>query len=388
MVVAYFDCFSGISGDMVVGALIDLGFPLQELKAALDSLPLTNYKIESFKAQRHQLTGTRFHIHIFTPETVGRTFKDIRGMIEGSTLTHFVKEKSIQIFQCLAKAEAHVHQKAMDEVHFHEIGGIDSIIDIIGAVMGIHYLGVEEIISSPLPLGSGSVAGNHGTLPLPAPATVEILKNIPVYGSSFEGELVTPTGAAIVATMTDSFGPMPPMQIKSIGYGVGERECPEIPNMLRVIIGKKETPLLQEKVEVIETNIDDMNPEIYGYILDVLYDKGALDVLVIPVQMKKNRPGILLKVLALEKDKYTILRTIFEETTTLGIRCYSVERFKLARRTERIETPWGEVRVKVVVNADGKEEVLPEYEDCKKIAREKGIPLKRIYREIYKATKA
>jgi hypothetical protein len=385
MNIAYFDCFAGISGDMILGALIDLGFPISKLKDSLASLPLTNYKLAFFQEQRMEIKGTRFLIHIDTPETTSRTFKDIRSMIEVSKLNSLVKEKSIQIFQCLAKSEAHIHQKNIEEVHFHEIGSTDSIIDIIGSVLGIQYFGIEEIISSPLALGSGFVKCKHGTLPLPAPATVEILKDIPVYGSGIEGELVTPTGAATIATMANSFGPLPPLRIKKVGYGVGEKKRPEIPNMLRIILGGKEKPLQQEKVTIIETNIDDMNPELYEHIMDILYDQGALDVFINPVQMKKNRPGVLLKVIALEKDKANLIRTMFQETTTLGIRCYTVERFKLSRRIEKIETPWGEVRIKKVERPDGREEASPEYEDCKRIAREKNIPLKRIYYEIFKA---
>jgi len=387
MLVAYFDCFSGISGDMILGALLDLGFPYSELRAGLESLPLNNYTTEAYLEKRMNLKGTRFQVHLSTTEASARTFKDIKALIEGSKINAFVKEKSIQIFQCLAKAEAHIHLKDIDEVHFHEVGATDSIIDIVGSVLGIQSLGIEEIICSPLPLGSGFVKCQHGSLPLPSPATVEILKDVPVYGSGSKGELVTPTGAAIIATMGNSFGPMPLLKIKKGGYGVGEKKLPDIPNMLRIILGWKETQLFQERVVEIQTNIDDMNPELYEYIMDLLFKKGALDVLINPVQMKKNRPGVLLKVIAFEKDKENLIRTIFQETTTLGIRCNTVERFQLPRKTKKIKTPWGEVRIKMVVSTDGKKEVSPEYEDCKRIAQEKNIPLRRVYREIYKSTK-
>ena len=385
MLVAYFDCFAGISGDMILGALIDLGFPHSELQAGLNALPMDHYSTEAFSEKRMSLKGTRFRVHMPKPDAIRRTLKDIRNLINDSRLDVFVKEKSIEIFQSLARAEAHLHEQNIEEIHFHEVGSTDSIIDIVGSVLGIQYLGIEEIISSPLPLGSGLVQCDHGTLPVPAPATVELLQGIPVYGSGAEGELVTPTGAAILATMADSFGSLPPFRIKNIGYGVGTKERPELPNMLRIMLGWKESRFFREQVLVIESNIDDMNPELYEYLMEVLYTNGALDVLITPTQMKKNRPGVLLKVIAMEKDKTKLINSIFRESTTLGVRCYGVERFTLSRKSKIIDTPWGKVSIKVATNAEGKEEASPEYEDCKRIAREKGIPLKEVYREVHKA---
>jgi len=387
MAVAYFDCFSGISGDMILGAFVDLGFPVSVLNAALETLHLGHYEIETLKEERHHLMGTRFRGNVPDPHDRSRSHKVIKSLLEEATLADFVKRRSIVIFDCLAKAEALIHNEEVEKVHFHEVGGIDSIVDIVGSVTAAHYFGIDHIVCSPLPLGSGSVTCRHGTLPVPAPATVEILKDVPVYGSEIPGELVTPTGAAIITTLAEGFGPLQSMRIKKIGYGVGEKDRAEMPNMLRILLGEKVAPIMQEEVEVIETNIDDMNPEIYEYLFDVLFERGALDVLVVPIHMKKNRPGILLKVLALEKDKSTILKTLFEETSTLGIRCYTVERFALRRRIEEVETPWGRVRMKIAVNVNGEEEASPEYEDCRRIAQEHKMPLKKVYRELLKIAK-
>jgi len=385
MLIAYFDCFAGISGDMILGALIDLGFPHAELQAGLNALPLDHYVTEAFSEKRMNLKGTRVRVHIPKGDPTRRNFQHINKLINDSTLDPLVKEKSIRIFQRLARAEAHLHEKRIEEIHFHEVGSTDAIIDVVGSVLGIQYLGIEAIISSPLPMGSGVVQCTHGTLPVPAPATVEILRGIPVYGSGAEGELVTPTGAAILATLAESFGALPLLHIKKIGYGVGARERPDFPNLLRIMLGWKENRLLQEQVLVIESNIDDMNPQLYEYLMEVLYRNGALDVLVTPTQMKKNRPGVLLKVVAMEEDKIKLINSIFQESTTLGVRCYTAERFKLSRKSKTIDTPWGRVRIKVTANAEGKEEASPEYEDCKRIAREKGIPLKEVYRGVNKA---
>jgi pyridinium-3,5-bisthiocarboxylic acid mononucleotide nickel chelatase len=376
--IAYFDCFSGISGDMILGAFLDLGFPLSELTASLASLKIQKYTLEALPEKRMNLKGTRLRINVKQPEKDKKTFKEIRTMIEGSKINKDVKKKSIDIFFCLAKAEAFIHRKRIDQVHFHEIGAADSIIDIVGSVFGIHYFNIKEIVSSPLPLGNGFIQCGHGTLPLPAPATLEILKNIPVYGIGKPVETVTPTGAAIIATLAQSFGSLPPITIEKVGYGAGKRKDNEVPNLLRVILGRKEKKVSREQVVVIETNIDNMNPEIYEYLMEVLLKKGALDVALTPVQMKKNRPGILLKVIARENDKTELIETIFNETTTLGVRVNTVDRYTLSRETNAVETPWGNVRVKIIEEPDGRIVTSPEFEDCKRIARAKNIPLKQI----------
>ena len=382
--IAYFDCFSGISGDMILGAFLDLGFPLSELTASLASLKIPKYTLEALPEKRMNLKGTRLRINVKQPGKDEKTFKEIRTMIEGSKINKDVKEKSIDIFSCLAKAEAFIHRKRIDQVHFHEIGAADSIIDIVGSVLGIQYFNIKEIVSSPLPLGNGFIQCGHGTLPLPAPATLEILKNIPVYGIGKLVETVTPTGAAIIATLAQTFGPLPPITIEKVGYGVGERKDNEVPNLLRVILGRKEKRVSWEQVVVIETNIDNMNPEIYEYLIEVLLKKGALDVALIPVQMKKNRPGILLKVIARESDKTELIENIFNETTSLGVRVHTVERYTLSRKMKVVETPWGKVRIKIIEEPDGRIVTSPEFEDCKRIARAKNIPLKQILFKISK----
>jgi len=386
--IAYFDCFSGISGDMILGAFLDLGFPLSELTASLAFLKIPKHTLRAQPEKRMNLKGIRLLINVKQPGKDEKTFKEIRTVIEGSKLNKDVKEKSIEIFSCLAKAEAFIHRKRIDHVHFHEIGAADSIIDIVGSVLVIHYFNIREIVSSPLPLGNGFIQCGHGTLPLPAPATLEILKTIPVYGIGKPIETVTPTGAAIIATLAQSFGSLPPVTIEKVGYGVGERKDNEVPNLLRVILGRKEKRVFWEQVVVIETNIDNMNPEIYEYLMEVLFKRGALDVALIPVQMKKNRPGILLKVIARENDKIELIETIFNETTTLGVRVNTVDRYTLSRKTNVVETPWGKVRIKIIEEPDGRIVTSPEFEDCKKIARAKNIPLKQILLTISKIIKS
>ncbi|WAC07267.1 MAG: nickel pincer cofactor biosynthesis protein LarC [Thermodesulfobacteriota bacterium] len=385
--IAYFDCFSGISGDMILGAFLDLGFPLSELTASLAFLKIPKHTLRAQPEKRMNLKGIRLLINVKQPGKDEKTFKEIRTMIEGSKINKDVKQKSIEIFSCLAKAEAFIHRKRIDQVHFHEIGAVDSIIDIVGAVLGIHYFNIKEIVSSPLPLGNGFIQCGHGTLPLPAPATLEILKTIPVYGIGKPVETVTPTGAAIIATLAQSFGPLPPITIEKVGYGAGKRKDTEVPNLLRVILGREEKKFSWEQVVVIETNIDNMNPEIYEYLMEVLFEKGALDVSLISVQMKKNRPGILLKVIAKENNKTELVETIFNETTTLGVRVNTVDRYTLLRKTNAVETPWGKIRIKIIKEPDGRIVTSPEFEDCKRIARAKNIPLKQILLTISKIIK-
>lgn len=382
MRVAYFDCFSGISGDMILGALLDAGLSLKTLEDTLQCLPVSNYRISVTTEARHGVRGTRFVVQLERQESEERSYRDVTELISAAALPPAVKTKSIAVFHCLAHAEAHIHQKSIDEVHFHELGAVDSLIDIVGAVAGIHALGVEELIASPLPLGSGFVQCRHGTLPVPAPATVEILRDVPVYGGTLPGELVTPTGAALLRTLARDFGSLPAMRIKTVGYGVGAQDRIEAPNLLRLIMGERDHALLRETLEVIETVIDDMNPQWYDYLMELLYAQGALDVILLPVQMKKNRPGTLLKVLAQKADKEGLLQVLFRETSTIGIRSYPVERVKLPRRVETLATPWGEVRVKVIERPDGLVDTVPEYEDCKRIAREHHLPLKQVYREL------
>ncbi|MBI3755783.1 MAG: nickel pincer cofactor biosynthesis protein LarC [Deltaproteobacteria bacterium] len=381
MKIAYFDCFSGISGDMVLGALIDSGLDVKTLQGELNKLPVKGFSISASREARHHISGTRFKVK-FKESRHHRTFSDIKNLINKSKLSAKVKELSAAIFLNLAKAEAKVHGCRVDNVHFHEVGAVDSIVDIVGTAVGIEQLGIEKLYSSPLPLGSGWVETSHGRMPAPAPATLELLKGVPVAPSSVASELTTPTGAAIIKTLAQDFGDMPRMKIGSIGYGIGDKDFKEIPNMLRLVIGQGSgekvranghSPLL-----MIETNIDDMNPQIYEYLMARLFKKGAIEVFLIPIQMKKNRPAVLLKALCSENKKGAIMDVIFEETTTIGIRAYEVDRCCLERSMKEVSTSYGKVGVKIS-ERDGKPvNIRPEYEDCKKIAEKKTVPLKQV----------
>jgi len=386
MKIAYFECLSGISGDMVVGALLDAGLKLEELERELKKLNLSGYHLKAKKVSKNGIKATQFKVEI-EEGVVERRFKDIVNLLEKSTLVKSIKEQVGQIFFQLAQAESILHQKDIEEIHFHEVGGLDSIIDITSAVIGIKKLGIEEIYSSALPLGKGFTECAHGIIPIPAPATLELLKNIPTYDGKMESEMVTPTGAAIISTLAKSFGERPLMSIGAIGYGAGEREF-LIPNLLGINIGEKLEKekninhlYLQDRVVLIETNLDDMNPEFYDYIMERLFSVKALEVFLTPLQMKKNRPGYQLNILCNEEDLQRALEVIFTETSTLGVRIGEVKRIKLERKVYNIETKFGKIRVKVGQIEKEVKNVAPEYEDCKKIAKECQIPLKMVYEE-------
>jgi uncharacterized protein (TIGR00299 family) protein len=379
--IAYFDCFSGISGDMVLGALIDLGLDVAELTAELDKLNLSvPYEFEAKKVEKHGIHGTKIDIALHQ-EDEARKLKDILTIIEGSALAEEIKGPARKIFVRLAEAEARIHQEDLNEVHFHEVGGLDAIIDIVGAVIGLKLLGIDAVYGSPLHLGRGFVKCHHGTLPVPAPATLELTKGVPVYGGDIEAELVTPTGAAIITTLARGFGELPEMKIEKIGYGAGKRNLP-IPNLLRVLIGVQngeEKEYDKDTVTVVETNIDDMNPEFYEYIMSRLFESGALDVYLTPTQMKQVRPATLLSVIVAAENLRPVLEVIFRETTALGVRTHQAKRYKLAREEIIVKTEYGKVRVKVgrlkgeVVN------LAPEYRDCRHLADERHIPIKQVY---------
>ncbi|OGQ46171.1 MAG: TIGR00299 family protein [Deltaproteobacteria bacterium RIFCSPLOWO2_02_44_9] len=382
MKIAYFDCCAGISGDMVLGALVDSGLDVSILRRELAKLHLGDYSISASKDERHHITGTNIKVR-FKESGHHRTFKEIKNIINKSRLTTKVKVLSTSIFENLAKAEAKVHGCRVDDVHFHEVGAIDSIVDIVGTAIGIEKLGIGQVYASPLPLGSGWVKTSHGRMPVPAPATLELLKGVPVASSPATSELTTPTGAAIIKTLSLSFGNMPHMEIEGTGYGIGDRSFKEIPNILRLIIGKRTGNT--ERLIIVETNMDDMNPQIYEYLMSRLFKNGALDVFLMPIQMKKGRPAILLKVLCPENKKGNIIDTIFEETTTIGVRTYEVERHCLERRIENVSTPYGKVRVKVAERNGKVLNIQPEYEDCKEIAEKKKLPLKEVMDSAKKA---
>lgn len=383
MRVCYFDCFSGISGNMVLGALIDIGLPESVLHEEVAKLGLEAFGIEVGRDERMKIYGTHVKVKARENESPHRSYRQIKGMIEESPLDMSVKEKSLDIFHRLASAEAKIHGQEIDHVHFHEIGALDSIVDVVGTAVGMNHLGIERVFASRVPVGSGFVQTQHGRLPVPTPATLEILKGIPIYSSSLEEEMVTPTGAAILASYSEGFGDIPQMRIERVGYGMGDRVFEEIPNVLRIILGEGEGTWEGDRVWVVETDIDDMSPEIYGYLMERLPEVGALEVTFAPIQMKKNRPGTTIKVLGHEAGVDRIIDTLFRESTSIGVRIYSVRRAKLSRRTEEVETEHGRVRVKVSADQRGRiVNVMPEFEDCRRIAEAKGIPLKEVYREI------
>ena len=379
--IAYADCFSGISGDMFLGALIDAGLPLDHLQEELAKLDLEKFTIKSFKHLDQNINSTRLVIESEKSETV-RAWKDIRSLIEQSGLEKTIKEKSLQIFACLAEAEAKIHDCQVEDVHFHEIGGLDSIIDIVGSVIGLDYFKIDHLICSPLPMPRGWISCNHGMLPLPAPAVCEILKDVPVYGSSIEEELVTPTGAALVKSMSRDFGDFPAMKISRTGYGAGSRKLPgDIPNLFRLVIGYERKVEEIQEVEVIETNLDDWSPESYPHLCEQLFSIGALDVSLVPVHMKKGRPGFLLSVITNAACSWEVKNCILSETTSIGLRFRREKRMTLPRETGTVNTTWGQVQMKRVETPTGYA-LYPEYEDCRRVALENKVPLKDVYAEV------
>jgi uncharacterized protein (TIGR00299 family) protein len=388
---AYFEMFSGISGNMVLGALIDLGLDPKSLESELNKLGLQNeYEIKIEKVSRSHIGGTYVDVHLHDHEHDhdhahnhdhhGRNLEDINKIIETSELSRTIKEKSKTIFLNLAKAEAKVHRTEINEIHFHEVGAVDAIVDIVGSVTGLELLGIDRIYASSINTGQGYVIAAHGKLPVPAPATMELLKNVPTYSSGTEKELTTPTGAAIITSLSAYFGPKPLMRVEKVGYGAGTYEI-EIPNLLRINVGNVEQG--SKKMKVVETNIDDMNPQFYEYIMEKLFEKGALDVYFTPIQMKKNRPATKISVIVDAENLFKINEILLKETTTLGVRIFDIEREIVDRKIKEVETQFGKVKVKVGI-LDGKTvNIAPEYEECKKIAKEKGLPIKTVYQILY-----
>jgi uncharacterized protein (TIGR00299 family) protein len=384
--IAYGDLIGGISGDMFVGAMLDLGLPLSTLKAELKKIPTLRYTLTVSKKTVHSIRATRFHVVCPNKESA-RSWKQIRTLISGSGLRPKVKETGLDIFSRLAEAEGKIHGVAPEKVHFHEVGATDSIVDIIAAAIGAHELAIDAFHFSRIPLGRGLTRAQHGPLPIPGPATLELLKGIPVQGIDLDSETVTPTGAAIVRSLAKGFGAQPSMTIEKIGYGAGQKNFPNRPNLFRLVIGTDSIPWNQEEMLVIETNIDDMNPELYDYVFDRLFVAGARDVFLTPIQMKKNRPGTLLRVIAEPKDRDALARTILSETSTIGIRYYPVGRIILKRKSEKLKTPYGTIRVKIVEEPNGKKRIAPEYDDLKRLAAAKNIPLKLLYDEVVRSSK-
>ncbi|MBU0675690.1 MAG: nickel pincer cofactor biosynthesis protein LarC [Proteobacteria bacterium] len=378
--IAYLDCFAGISGDMMVGALLDAGLPEEILRQGLNTLDLCPLDLAIRQDRDGVIAATSFTVTTKTPQPA-RDWRLIRELIHNSQLSHTIKECALAIFTTLARAEAKIHGCPEDEVHFHEVGGVDSIIDIVGTALGFDFFGIKQLVVSPLPMPSGMVDCAHGRLPLPAPAVCEILKNVPVYGVDLDQEMVTPTGAAIVKSLANRFGPYPSMTINQVGYGRGNHRFPDRPNLLRLVLGKSEAVEEAREVEVIETNLDDWSPEGYPFLTEKLYGLGALDVLLIPAQMKKGRPGFLIKVITRPGEGWEIKRCLLSDTSAIGVRSRIEQRWTLPRRSGTVSTPWGHVQVKEVQTPTGLI-LTPEYEDCRRLALAENLSLQEVYRAV------
>ena len=457
MRIAYLDCFSGMSGDMFLGALIDAGVSLKLLNETVAALDI-GARLEISKVNRSGITATKVDVFVqgekelrreefwaneathghphshqhehhhgvqahvggesgvparleardarpsSTDSAVpragtpaphkhehdhGRSLTEIKRIIQDSAISAQAKKTAIHIFEALGAAEAKIHNMDIESVHFHEVGAVDAMVDIIGAAVGAEALGVDEIICSPLNVGGGTVKCAHGTFPVPAPATVELLQGAPVFSSGIQAELLTPTGAAIVKTLATRFGAFPEMKIEKSGYGAGTRDFPGHANVVRLTVGEAASHLAantnQQTISVLEANLDDLNPQVFGYVLDRLLAEGALDVFSVPVQMKKNRPGTLLTILCKPEDSASLTKIVFTETTTLGVRQRQEQRSTLTRRWVPVSTPWGEVRMKIASMNGTVTNYAPEYEDCRRIAEEKQVPLKSVMQEAMQA---
>ncbi len=372
----YLDCFSGISGDMTLGALVDAGVPLQDIAADLASLDLPGWELRTDPAARDpRIGGTSVIVDCAETGHVHRTFTDIRALIEASSLPEEVVRRSIQVFFTLAVAEGKVHGKEPGSVGFHEVGAVDSIVDIVGAVAGLQRLGVERLVCSPLPLGHGTVRCQHGVIPVPAPATVEVLLGCPTYDGGQARELTTPTGAALAKTLADGFGSQPAMTLERVGYGLGKARGGDLPNALRLLLGDEAGgDIHQETATLLEANIDDLSPQFLGPLIDRLIEAGALDAYLTPVQMKKGRPGVLISALCAPGHVGALEDVLFRETTTIGVRRQRVRRSCLDRTLRTVTTPFGEVRVKESGAGGRVFNRMPEYEDCRRLAAEAGVP--------------
>lgn len=413
MRIAYLDCFSGISGDMFLGALLDAGVSpalLEKTAAALDvgarleiarversgiSATKVDVIVHGEKDQPRKQAGNHEHGHehghehshaqpgAAVPHQHGRGLKEIRGIIQHAEISVGAKKTAVAIFEALGKAEAEVHNVGIEKIHFHEVGAADALVDIVGAAVGAEALGVDEWVCSPLNVGGGTVECTHGTFPVPAPATVKLLQGAPVYSSGAEAELVTPTGAAIVSVLARRFAPFPAMRIEKSGYGAGTRDLHGRPNVLRLTVGEAQAraEAASDVIGVLEANLDDLNPQVFGYVMERALSEGALDVFATPVQMKKNRPGMLLTVLCRPEDQDRLTKLLFTETTTLGVRRREEQRQVLRRESVSVRTPWGEVRMKIAHLNGTVANFSPEYEDCRRIASEHQLPLKTVMQE-------
>ncbi|OQA46549.1 MAG: hypothetical protein BWY52_00701 [Chloroflexi bacterium ADurb.Bin325] len=375
----YFDCVGGASGDMILGALLDVGLPAEVLRERLAALHLPGFELRVGKVEKCGIAATQVDV-IVDDDVPERHLPQLEAIVRGGDLPAHVVEKAVAVLYRIGEAEAAIHSSSLDHVHLHELGGIDTIVDVVGAVSGLDALGIEHVRSSPVPLGRGFTNSAHGRIPLPAPATVALLRGAPVVGSEIQAETVTPTGAALLTTLSADFGGIPAMTLSAVGYGAGRKDF-AIPNVLRVLVGEAAAAgdSGMQALVVLETNIDDLNPEAYDYIMGRLFAVGALDVFLAPIQMKKNRPATLLSAICWPSAAAALTDVLFSETSTLGIRRYEVMRQALPRRSETVETAYGPVRVKVAYWGDGQTKAAPEYEDCRQLAAQHGVPLREVY---------
>jgi len=380
--IAYFDCFSGISGDMCLGALVDAGVSLRKLESCLRTLPVKGYSLAEEKVRRNGIAATKVDVIVKQgksgPGAVIRRWKDVRGIIRESALPEEIKKKGHEIFRTLFEAEARVHAEPLSRIHLHELSSIDCLVDVFGTLTGLSLLGIDAVYSSPVNLGGGVVQTAHGILPVPAPATAELLKNARVYSSDIPFELTTPTGAAILKALSKGFGGMPCFRYEKVGVGAGSGEIENRPNVLRIFAGEMDRDSSWDTVTVIETNIDDMNPQIYEYLIDELFSRGALDVWLTQVIMKKTRPAVVLSVLCNREKRDDLAAVILKETTSLGVRYFETQRVTMQREVQTVPSKYGTVRVKTARLGKVLVKSAPEFEDCRKIAKETSLPLREI----------
>ncbi len=380
---AYFDCYSGISGDMILGALVDLGVDPGKIRKALKTLDLKGYKLKTSRVQRGLIAGTKVQVSLTkSSHHPARKYSDIKKLIADSDLSSTAKKNSLEIFKRIAQVEAAIHDTTMEKIHFHEIGAVDSIVDIVGGVVAIESLKLDKIYASPLNVGEGFVQCAHGCLPVPAPATLKLLQGIPVFSNGIKKELTTPTGAAMIGFYADKFGSLPVMKIVGDGYGAGDHIIAEMPNMLRVVLGEISAESDEELV-LIETNIDDMNPEFYEGTMESLFKAGALDVYLTPIIMKKSRPANKISVLSSETDRQAMTEILLHETSSFGVRYFRIGRTVLEREMKTVNISWGSVRIKIGKFNGKVIQISPEYEDCKKIAYKEKVPVKQVYEEAH-----
>lgn len=384
MKIAYFDCFSGISGDMCLGALVDAGVPLEALEKELKKIPVAGYTLKSRKVRRSGFSATKVDVLIDDNYAGARKWKDIQKLVRESSLSPSTKSKGLSVFRSLFDAEAKVHGEPVSRIHLHELGAVDCIVDIFGTLTGLEMLGIKEVYASSINLGSGTIRSSHGMLPVPAPATAELLRGVPVYAAGDPFEKTTPTGAALISFLAKGYGDMPPFIPEKTGMGAGGKDPAAMPNVLRVLIGETTGAPVRDSIMVIETNIDDMNPQIYEYVSERLFDAGALDVFLTQILMKKMRPAVTLSVLSDREKMQEMIDIILSETTSIGVRHYETSRTKLERKTEKVETGYGTIRVKFSGTSKRAITVTPEYEDCKELALKKKISLS----EVIEAAKA